>query len=569
MRKKVVSVLMAATMLTGSITALAGCGGNGNGSSVNAKPDARIATVRMYKAGYGTKWLEELATKFNETYYEEGIAVSIVSKRGDYLGSTMSNELIDPNGTDLYVAGRVFPEDFELCENLEETVWNQKPISFDGTEENILYKDKVTPGLDMWADNENHEGRYVGYYLSSIAGYIVNQNVLDAYELEIPNTTDEMYAAFEKIQNSATPSGLPSKVYPHTYPGGVNGYPSATQYTWLAQRIGYDDYTKFASLSENDTWLTEDGYKCYQDERLIDVYEETCRIYDYAYADLRSLTQSVDSAQGTILLDEAAFYPCGAWFYREMYADYPDEMENMRFIPVPMISALGEEIFGEGKDELYSYAIGLADAGKSADEIVADALANKGEKITEDQAALVIERRGYNNDRGVEHMAVIPKDSEEKDIAALFLRYIASDDAARVMAQYATGLSCFSSNIDFSQGEYSSFFQDVIKVGTYQETKMINKGADAGTLAKKLPDCIGLMSMNIVRNDCLPNYLATLFEKQTSADALKTSRYEYVNDALTLVRDVSVYRDCAEYLFHQQADHVAKEWTGWISGLAD
>lgn len=82
MRKKVVSVLMAATMLTGSITALAGCGGDVNGSSVNAKPDARIATVRMYKAGYGTKWLEELATKFNETYYEDGIAVNIVSKRG-------------------------------------------------------------------------------------------------------------------------------------------------------------------------------------------------------------------------------------------------------------------------------------------------------------------------------------------------------------------------------------------------------------------------------------------------------------------------------------------------------
>jgi hypothetical protein len=80
-------------------------------------------------------------------------------------------------------------------------------------------------------------------------------------------------------------------------------------------------------------------------------------------------------------------------------------------------------------------------------EIISTVEAEKGVVLDEADAQAVIDARGLTYARGIEHLAFIPKGCAKKDIAALALRMMASDDYAETFLEYANGLSPYATNI--------------------------------------------------------------------------------------------------------------------------
>jgi len=146
----------------------------------------------------------------------------------------------------------------------------------------------------------------------------------------------------------------------------------------------------------------------------------------------------------------------GDWALKEAAIDFPEEefLRQLRFINVPVVSALGTKLWMEDSavadnqeqcDQMLSYVISLLDANVQSDEqIVASVQTKFAKTITTSDVKRVSLARGVYNNRGVQTGACyIPTGLSDvhKDIAAKFLRMIASDDFAKM---YFETSKCFS-----------------------------------------------------------------------------------------------------------------------------
>ncbi len=568
MSKKLICVVLCIGMLG---TLLAACGGTGDGSGEgnNGGKDSisvseTVVNVRVYKGGYGTNWIYELADKFAETYADKGYKINIMKPSSDIQGTVVENELsVGGGGIDLYIAGNVVEKNVaSYVEDLTETVWNQKPIRFDGTEEDILYKDKIASGMEEYAMvGDKHAS---AFYMTAANGMVINTKKLAMYGLSIPKTSDELIACFDTIATGAgTDMGdsTQSDIYPTTFLASANGYPSTYWYTALAQYLGMEEYKKFISLDDNGVNMVEDGYKLYANEKIIDVNELMFNIFDEMYATNGVKTQNVVTAQSKIMLPDqgAVFYICGDWFLNEEAKDYEAYLGDIAFSKFPVISALGTELFGQGTglnlsdadaDILLSYIVGLADENKTASEIVGLVQSEKGYAITEEQAQRVLEARGIYYNRGVEHTAYITKDSKAKDVAALFLRYIASDDAAKLVLEQSNATTCFSANIE-ANAQYD-FVNQAAQVVRSNTATAIFRQAGPTSLSMNVAELASRISPK--ETEYIAQYVVTQGVSKYNIDDWE---YKVVNEG--------AYRKAATAMFNADKEYVAEKWSKWMT----
>ncbi len=570
--KKLISVILCICMLgTMLLTACSGSEDGGNdGGKDNVIVSETVVNVRVYKGGYGTNWIYELAEKFEETYASEGYKINIMKPSSDIQGTVVENELsVGGGGIDLYIAGNVVEKNVaSYVEDLTESVWNQKPIRFDGTEEDVLYKDKIAAGMEDYSlVGDKHCS---AFYMTAANGMVINTKKLAMYGLSIPKTIDELIACFDTIATGkGTDMGdsTQSNIYPTTFLASANGYPSTYWYTALAQYLGYEEYQKFISLDANGEPMVADGYQMYANEKIIDVNELMFNVFDEMYATNGVKTQNVVTAQSKIVLPDqgAVFYICGDWFLNEEEKDYKDYLGDIAFSKFPVISALGTELFGQGTtlnlsdadaDVLLSYMVGLADENKTAGEIVTLVQSEKGYAITEEQAQRVIEARGIYYNRGVEHTAYITKDSQAKDVAALFLRYIASDDAAKLVLEQANATTCFASGIE-ADSAYA-FVNQAAQVIKSNAATAIFRQADPTSLSMRIAELASRISPK--ETEYIAQYVVN---KGVSKYNIDDWVYEVVNE--------NAYREAAIEMFNADYEFVELRWSKWMNelGLGD
>ncbi len=561
--KRVLSLILCICLMSSTLL-LAACGGDDDDDDDDIIVSETVVNVRVYKGGYGTNWIYELAEKFEETYADKGYKINIMKPSSDIQGTVVENELsVGGGGIDLYIAGNVVEKNvYNYVEDLTELVWNQKPIRFDGTEEDVLYKDKIADGMEEYSmiDGKN----YSAFYMTGANGMVINTKKLAMYGLSIPKTSDELIACFDTIatgKGTSMGDSTESNIYPTTFLASANGYPSTYWYTALAQYLGYEEYQKFISLDNNGENMVADGYKLYENEKIIDVNELMFNIFDEMYATNGVKTQNVVTAQSKIMLPDqgAVFYICGDWFLNEETKDYKNYLNDIAFSKFPVISALGTELFGAGTslglsdadaDKLLSYIVGLADENKSASEIVSLVKNQKGYTITEAQAKRIIEARGIYYNRGVEHTAYITKNSKSKDVAALFLRYIASDDAAQLVLDEANGTTCFSSNVE-ANSQYA-FVNQAAEVIKSNSATAIFRQAGPTSLSMNVPELVSRISPK--ETEYIAQYVVN---KGISKYNIDDWVYEVVNP--------NAYRDAAVAMFNSDKAYVAEKWSKWMN----
>ena len=485
--KKITSLFLATT-------AALGCAFFGTGCVADDKPDSdpNTVNVRLYKAGFGDTFIYELQEMFETVYAEEGYKMNILEPSLDSAGVPMLREMSRGYiGYDLYITGAIMPNQVtkdseygkvrgeELCEDLESLVFDQKAINYDGTQSEDKIIDRIH--ADYVPFQRANDGTMYGFtWAQTSAGMVVNMEKLAKYGVtELPRTTKELFQVFDWIYEGRTftdkdgkevtvAGSKDTKLYPITYnldtgSGGASTYQNCAFDTWLAQ-FDIETYNEFWRMEEfnNGVWgPMEDAYKVFENENIRDVLEASYQLMDIKYStgNLR-----LNTAQDKVMKPGGAVFMLnGDWFLNEVKANNERYLKDIAFMNVPVLSKIGLDLFGEGTtynlseaecDELLSYICKLVDERKTLTEIVENVQAVKGIELQEADAKKVAEARGVTFARGIEHLAFITKGSTKKDIAALVLRMMASDDFAETFLREANASSPYAQELDI-ESKYS------------------------------------------------------------------------------------------------------------------
>ena len=474
---KLVCVCMCVALAMGS---LLGCSG-----TKAPERSANTINIRAYKGGYGSTYLSKLVEKFNEVYEDEGYKAVLLAPSTTMTGTVAQKEMASKNDwADIYYTSNidltmvVDNKDFgTLVNNIEDDVWQKPAIDFEGNEESVTIASKLS--LDVDDDYSVIDGDHYGLFSNiSVGGLLVNTEKLSRYGLDIPKTTNEMIECFDAIYqgNDLQKGSLVTNQYPITCLGGTNGYHSHFYNAWVAQYEGGDWWDAFWALEDMDgNPMIEDGYTLFESDGLREAMIELYRVYDAAYLAMGSLQNNLSTAHEKLMNPNygAVFMADGDWAYNEIIVDNRDLIDNLMFINIPVISALGTKLFGEGTtynfnadkcEEILSWVIDKTDEGKTSAEIVQLASTEKQWTLNETDVIEIMNARGIYNSRsqGAGAWWVCNK-TEYPEICNLFLRMSASDDNAELMADEAHAFSAYSGDYSImGDSSYWGGFADIL-----------------------------------------------------------------------------------------------------------
>lgn len=470
--KKSISIVLAMTAAFGCLSI---------GTSCQAKEyistDSKTVNVKLYKAGFGDEFATVLEEKFNQAFAKEGYKMNIASSEYSNSGATTLADLYDgynKNGIDLYITGAVMPNhvsengiyERELAEDMQALVFDQPAINYDGSYSEKNISARISPDIMPYMKADN--GKTYGFtWAQTSAGIVVNTAKLAQYGItELPRTTNEMFEIFDIICEGANgvEGTSKSKTYALTYClKDAATYQNCAVDTWFAQfdMKTYNEFLRMQTQNPDGSWTDmENGYEVFNNPDLEEAYAVAYELMQPKYKAPGSESQPLDSIQSLIMqntagYNNAVFMLNGDWFLNEVKASY-DNLNDISFMNVPVISALGVKQFGSGTkyaldnetcDSVLSLICKYVDENKTMAEIKAGVKAEFNVELDDADIQVVTTARGICFSRGIEHLAYIAKGSEKKDIAALVLRMMASDDFARTFMEKANGSSPYTQGI--------------------------------------------------------------------------------------------------------------------------
>ncbi len=467
--KKILSVCLCCICML----SFSGCGGG-----PGAKVDEGVVNVMMIGKGYDKGFVEDVAEAFNNVYKEKGYKINILEPRSNFSGTVALNEmrLGNETGYDVVITEgvsvqQVTDPEFGVCVESLNDLFDSTPINFDGTEGDKKISELYNESEDWRYKIENTYWSVP--YVASCRGFVCNEKVLSSYGISgLPVTTDELFKDFDIIYNGANGK---SGIRPVTW-GGENafGYALPPFYTAIAQLMGqdaYDEFFKMNYLLNDDGTIKADGYNIVNNEAIKTAIELIMQEFDVAYSVTGSITQKHTNAHAQIITGKTAFMSDGDFFFNEVRTSFPNYLNDVRFVAIPVCTQLGINLKLDGTgsdrdkcDKILSYIVKGVDEGNALTELKAAAEDQFGVTLTDEQVEKISEARHIGNG-GTNPMFII-KDSKNAEIAKLFLRMMLSEDAAKVYAKYGMIHPIFSSSeVD---SEYQ-FIKDVYKVNSLAE----------------------------------------------------------------------------------------------------
>ena len=405
--------------------------------------------VYLWEAGYGTEWLTALLEDFStldwvKQAYPNFKYATVMNDDESYAESRLNS---GGNTTiDLFLGSRVeglYGTDVLL--DLTELVYENTVPGEDG-----LFKDKVLPSVleaNAYYPVGGEDGDPAYYsvpWASGMGGLVYNKTLFDELNLDVPNTTDELLALCGDVKALNGKNAAYNKSY--TFISSKVAYSGYMFPTWWAQYESAEQYTNYYK------GINYDGVR-----NSVDVVSqrgrlESLKVFEQLYTekngyyDRSSVTFEFIAGQTRLLTRDGLIMACGDWFSSEMrdlaadYAKrgYTDVMSMMRS---PVISSITDktpsiistaEVKGITKDALLSQVIDEIDAGKTSSEI---------DGVSQADFDIVRSARGVIYSIGPGQISVIPQRAKAKDVAVDFLRYMATDRANRLYAEYTYGAS--------------------------------------------------------------------------------------------------------------------------------
>ncbi len=191
----------------------------------------------------------------------------------------------------------------------------------------------------------------------------------------------------------------------------------------------------------------ENGYEVYNDDGMEYAYRTLFQMFIPQNAPEHSGGWDSIFAATSSLNGEVVFFISGDWVANEMKREFPTEGGAMTMMKTPIISELGVKLRLDGStsgeadvdkcEEVLRKTVRAIDAGKTNAEIISEITADCGVTLTDDKIEALRVARGIYYDLGVTLRAAIPSFSNEKGVALLFLKFMASDDGIEIFRKYA------------------------------------------------------------------------------------------------------------------------------------
>ena len=483
MKKRILVLLMAVVLAVGGVFAGTGCA-----SKETISSDANTLNVKIKSSGYGTDFIYRLKEQFEKTFEAEGYKINVLAP-DTALSETKILQTIytqkGDSGVDVFFSSVNCQSGVEgnygLClTDITEEVYKKQPIKFDGTTEEKTVEEKIKD-MDFQGANVYKDKYYGVPYALAFGGLAVNETVLKSFDLEIPKTTNELFNCAQVIMSKAT---SPASVKPFTYSTSSNNYPISTVNPWLAQYEGEERFNQFWSFEdENGPMIDgENTVRCaevFAFEGVEKVFEALFEMYDYNMAAQGSNSQSFTQAQGQIMKGDAVFYSVGSWMLNEEYVRWASKVKDVTFISIPVLSALGVKMFGEGTkyamsetdcEKVLRAIIDGADENKTPEEIKPTLDSTFGKDFDTADILRVCQARGYaKNSSG--NGAYLNVKSNKKDLAYKFLRFIASEDAGKLIAENTRTPSPFA--MDCLKDSDVPFLKSLDNISSNRYFKMV------------------------------------------------------------------------------------------------
>lgn len=487
MKKRVVSTLLCGVMACTSVVAMTACGSKGS----KGDPTKTI-NVQLYDAGYGYKWFEAVAKKFEQIYADEGYQVVLKKHNPQINSANILPELAygKDNIIDMYYANGINAgtiskyciqnnKGIDVAMDLSD-VLSSAPIDENGNEEEGTVKDKLVEGFGAslttdytYAISQNAQyatfdkKTYMLPMFSSPNGFVVNTTLLEKAGLETPRTTNELLNCINVINQKRT-SGADGfkEVYPLAWGGGnAWNYWRYVYDVWYVQYNGIETYNTFVTLDGYENNLSE-AWKLYENESWLDIYELMEVMLNKENAHKNTLNINADEAQCNLLIDNAVFMSTGVNLQNEMGAEFYEDMSKVVMISTPIISELGIKLELDGKggtdaaacDKALSAIVKGLEEGKDNASIKTTVSG-----VSDEQIDAV--RTAYNvySDQGLGAGFVVSSTTEKADICKLFLRFLASDYVTSFLSTNTYAISAYSKGYTYDvDAEIDPFFASVL-----------------------------------------------------------------------------------------------------------
>ena len=323
MKKRIVSVLLCATMV---LTMLTGCGGGGQqADGGNTQGDGTETTkikVAAIETAYGADMWKQVAEAFTA---ETGIEVDLITDKNleDVIGPSMQGGDY-PDVVHLATGREAGLTEQFIKGNLIADITDVLSMTVPG--ETAKVSDKIAGGFTETAlTNPYGDGKtYLAPMFYSPCGLFYNAGLFAEKGWTVPTTWDEMWA----LGDLAKAEGI----YLFTYP--TTGYYDAFFYA-LMYSVGGADFFNKATSYEEGIWDTPEGQK---------VFDIVAKLAEYtnpvtpAQANDQDFTQN----QQLVLDNKALFMPNGTWIVGEMAEATRAEGFEWGMTALPAVEAGGD-----------------------------------------------------------------------------------------------------------------------------------------------------------------------------------------------------------------------------------
>ena len=439
---------------------LTGCRGNDESALIQ---DPNTLRIYAWSGGYGSDWLYSLEEGFEALY--ENINVDIttsplrerVQLEWEVASTNNRYDIIMVDGDNATVAYTKYKvPGLEYAFVQIDDVFKMKPAGEEDSD--LTVGQKMVNGLPEYYTqfDVNNNQTFSFPTVSTVEGWVYNEEVLEDCGVEVPRTTDEFIEVCRVIK---------SKGYTPIIFSGSTDYYTTRFIDWWIQYNGYESYTYFCAGQSYDEMMGDYRYSTNifdQRGRLyaLEVLEE---LYGYkggeedpeCFIDVDSTGYRFIDAQQKFMSKDSngkyqyAFMSNGGWIENEMREFYTVGSVPLRMMQTPLLSDI-------------VYLDTDADREDQTPVMTEEKLREcvsyfrgEGEKPADvDDEILSRFEEAYNHVSGAApgYAAVIPASSQKTDLAKRFLSYMYSDDAIERVAQSNCG-AVMCADYDYSQVE--------------------------------------------------------------------------------------------------------------------
>lgn len=328
------------TLLLAVLTlVLAGCGGDKKSDGeAKDKGDSKLEgelELAVFEGGYGGKYWEQLAEKFESEYPDTEISIT----SNPDIGELIRPEIIAGNPPDLVYLNQTDPSGVTQGLIKEHGLTDLSDV-FEGEalDEDKPLKDKVLPGvLDSVYMSPYDDGKvYLAPYNYNVMGLWYNKTLFDEKDIETPETWDDFFA----LNDTAKDNDRALFTYQGTDPGYLEEILIPAVYSLggeeaLDQMLNYDP----------EFWKSDIAIEA------LDIFEKI------ASADngLMNGTVGLDhmQSQTSFVKGDAMFIPNGSWFEGEMEGAPMEDGFEFGFLGIPNFDGEDQQLALNSIEQMY------------------------------------------------------------------------------------------------------------------------------------------------------------------------------------------------------------------------